>query len=321
MTRALAIAIGLAAFAALGWWFGWDGVAEALRRVSPAALAVYLALTVLAWGGATTRWWVVARAVDGAGAPGRMFGARLGGDAVGALVPSGRLAGEPLRVALVRGGRVTTSAATAGVALDRMLELTGNMLAGLTYVVVFATVREAGAAPWLLGALLVAGLALLALPVATLARGGHPFAWCYGPRARQALPRAGRWLDAVQRVEAHLGAGVRAHPRRLLLGLSLTVATEALLVAQYHTLLGAFGVALDLPTLLLVMLGGGIANAAPTPAGLGALEAAQVLAVGAATGQPELGFVVGIILRLHMVLLLAAGGVALLWLGTGRRGA
>ena len=57
----------------------------------------------------------------------------------------------------------------------------------------------------------------------------------------------------------------------------------------------------------MVLLGTGAARAAPTPAGLGALEVTQVALVGAAAGRPELGFVVAMIVRLHETLLLIVG--------------
>ncbi|MDX2170834.1 MAG: lysylphosphatidylglycerol synthase domain-containing protein, partial [Deltaproteobacteria bacterium] len=259
--------------------------------------------------------------VGGAAAPPRMFGARLAGDAVGALVPSARLAGEPLRVALVRGGGATTSAATAGVALDRLLELIGNMLAVLAYVAVFAGSRGATHAPWALALAMLVLLAMLAMPLRDLRRGRPPFGVLRRVAPLRLTARLQPWLAGLARVEQHVGAIVRDQPSRLLAGLALTLAVELLIIAQYHALLTAFGVGLDLPALLLVLMTGGLANAAPTPAGLGAMEAAQVMAVGAATGRPELGFVVGVIVRLHSLLLLAAGGVALVWLGAAPRAA
>lgn len=321
MTRALAICAGLAALGGLGWWFGWHGVGEALRHATPAGLAGYLALTVVVWCGYTARWWWVARGVGGAAAPPRLFGARLAGDAVGALVPSARLAGEPVRIALLRGRGSSTAAVAAGVALDRLLELIGNMLAVVVYVAVFAWSRGTTHAPWALALGMLVLLAMLAFPLNDLRRGRTPFGVGRRLLPARLLARLQPWLAALARVERHVGTMVRTQPRRLLAGLALTLAIELLIVAQYHALLAAFGVALELPALLLVLLSGGLANAAPTPAGLGALEAAQVVAIGAATGQPELGFVVGVIVRLHSLLLLAAGGAALLCLGMAPRAA
>jgi uncharacterized membrane protein YbhN (UPF0104 family) len=161
--------------------------------------------------------------------------------------------------------------------------------------------------PLLLGgamALLVASVAALLIRVR---RGHRPLAVLYGVRARAVAPRLITWMDGLRRVEDHLTSFVREHPRPLLLGVLGSLVIEVLTVAQYHALLSAFGIGLDLPTLLLVLLGGGVANIAPVPAGLGALEAAQVAIVGAAAGRPDVGFVVGVIVRLHTTLLLALG--------------
>jgi hypothetical protein len=122
-------------------------------------------------------------------------------------------------------------------------------------------------------------------------------------------------MDGIRRVEDHLIQFFRQHPRAFLLGLLGSVLIELLCVAQYHALLSAFGVALDLPSLLLVLLGGGLANAVPVPARLGVLEAAQVAMMSAASGEPALGFVVAVIVRLHETFLLALGFAALAYEG------
>jgi len=315
MRRGLALIAGLAALAGLGWWFGLAEVAAALRRASPAGLAVYALLTVLVWLGYTTRWWLVARTVGGGAAPARLLGARLAGDAVGALVPSARLAGEPLRIALVRATGIPSSAAAAGVTVDRLLEVIGNMLAVIVYVGIFAWGRGAAQAPWALAAGMLALLVLLSVTLRDLARGRRPLIWLHGPRARRAAPRRQHWFDALARVEGYVMQVFQAHPGQVLAGVTLSLVIELLVVLQYRALLAAFGVALDLPALVLVVLGGGLANVVPTPAGLGALEAIQVLMVGASTGRADLGFVVGVIVRLHETLLLAVGLAALAWFG------
>jgi uncharacterized protein (TIRG00374 family) len=122
--------------AALVWWFGVQPLGEAMAHVSGRGLAAYVLLTAVVVLGYARRWRLVARAVGGCPSLGRLVAARLAGDAVGSLVPSAKLAGEPLRVALARGGETTTTQSTAGVAIDRLLELIGNMLAVVTYVAV-----------------------------------------------------------------------------------------------------------------------------------------------------------------------------------------
>ena len=51
----------------------------------------------------------------------------------------------------------------------------------------------------------------------------------------------------------------------------------------------------------------GASRAVPTPAGLGAMEGAQVTLFAATAGRPELGFVVAVVMRLHETLWIAVG--------------
>jgi len=302
--------------AALAWWFGLEPVAQALAHASPGGLLVYLLLTAGIVLGCAVRWRLIIRAIGGSVSLGRLVMARLAGDAVGALVPSAKLAGEPLRVALARDAGTSAAQSAATVALDRFVEIIGNTLAVLAYVAIFCAVRgTVSDGAWLVAAtmaLLLIGLAALAF---RLRRGHRPLAPLYGQRARARAPRLAAWMDGVRQAEDHVVHFFHQHPFVFGVGLVASLLLEALTILQYHVLLTAFGVALDLPTLCLVLLGGGAANAAPVPAGLGALEAAQVAVVGAAAGQPALGFVVGIIVRLHETLLLAIGLAALAYRG------
>src|SRR5262249_26115979 len=152
--------------------------------------------------------------------------------------------------------------------------------------------------PLALAGIMVVLLIALAALVIRWRLGQRPLALLYGRRARALVPRFGAWVDGLREVEDHGIQFVHRHPRDLLAGELASVLIEILIVAQYHALLAAFGISLELPMLVLVLVGGGIARAVPVPAGLGALEAAQV-AVGVAAGQPTLGFVVGLIIRLH----------------------
>ena len=304
--------------AALCWWFGLEPLARALSGASAGGLISYGAITGLVVLGYGLRWRLVARAMGDDPPLGRLLTARLAGDALGALVPSAKLAGEPLRVALAREHGIPTAQAAAGVAIDRLLELIGNTLAVMAYVALFAWLRGAASVGQARTALAVvmAGLlvALVAL-IVRLRRGARPLALLYGARARALAPRLAAWMDGLHEVEEHLGRFFREHPRAFLTGVLGSALIETLCVAQYHALLTAFGIALELPTLLLVLLGSGVAGAAPTPAGLGALEAVQVAVVGATAGRPDLGFVVGVIVRLHETLLLGLGLLVLSYRG------
>jgi len=136
--------------------------------------------------------------------------------------------------------------------------------------------------------------------------GRHPLARLYA-LVERLWPGVSRWADGLRRFEEHVARFCREHPRDFAGGLAMSLLIEAVTVAQYAALFAAFAITLDVATLLLVLLGTGAARAAPTPAGLGALEATQVALVGTAAGQPELGFVVAMLVRLHETVLLGVG--------------
>src|SRR5215470_3505004 len=174
--------VPLLLLAALYWWFGLEPIVQAFSHVSARGLAVYLLLSALVVLGYALRWRMVAGAVGGRPPLAQLVAARLAGDAVSALVPSARLAGEPVRVALARGGG-STARSTAAVAIDRILEVIGNMLAVVAYAAIFCTVRGAswgGSAPLALAAAMLLPLAAMAVLVVRLRRRGRPFAWLYG---------------------------------------------------------------------------------------------------------------------------------------------
>ncbi|MGE0520769.1 MAG: lysylphosphatidylglycerol synthase transmembrane domain-containing protein [Candidatus Binatia bacterium] len=317
MTRWATAAAGIALVVALAWWFGLGDVGRALRGASPQGLALYGALTCMVLIAYGARWRLMARAIGHAPPLAHSVAGRLASEAVSALVPSARLAGEPVRIAVAHAHGAALAPATAGVALDRWVDLIGNMCAVLGYVAVIALARSqrAPANALLIGGAMAILLLLMIPPLFQLSRGRRPFAPLHGARARRLAPRFTRWFDALARVEGHIVVFFRAHPRTFLAAVAMALGTELLIVAQYAALFLAFGLALDLSTVAAVLLGGGLSRAVPVPAGLGALEAAQVLTVGSVTGDAELGFVVAVILRLHETLLLGLGLASLPLLG------
>jgi uncharacterized protein (TIRG00374 family) len=308
------VVLGLAVIGLLLSKFGTHDLVAALSRARPGALCVYGALTALVVLGHSLRWRLVARSLGSDPALGLLVQARLAGDAVGVLVPSGKVAGEPLRFALVRARCGDGPLTAAAVAIDRILEVLGNLACVLVYVAVFAhahstRMRGSGLPPLAVAAgLFVASVGVL---IASVRRGFRPLAFLHGPGMRRRFPRFARWADGIERMETHLVRFFRSHPGAFARGLLASVCIEALVVLQYHTLLGAFEIHLELPTLLMALVTSGLVRLAPTPGGLGALEAGQVALLQMSSGRAELGLVVGIVMRLHEVLMVGAGFAAL----------
>ena len=117
------------------------------------------------------------------------------------------------------------------------------------------------------------------------------------------------------RTEDQLIGFFRDHPLRFVLGVLGSLLIEVAIIVEYHFLLAAFGVALNLPTLLAVVVASGLTHVVPTPGGVGALEAGEVAVLGLASGRPEVGFIVGMVLRLHETLWMLAGVLLLVTQG------
>jgi uncharacterized protein (TIRG00374 family) len=111
------------------WRFATDATPVPPRLVVaavPVYVALWLATVVLhAW-----RWRLILRRL-GADLPlARLTRLWLAARAIGALVPSGNLAGEPVRVQLLTAHGMPAATAAGAVALDRSIELAGNMIVG-----------------------------------------------------------------------------------------------------------------------------------------------------------------------------------------------
>lgn len=299
--------LGLGAVGALFWLFGAGELLGALSLARPGLLLLYLALAVAVLLGYCARWRLVAAALGGPIPWRRLVEARLAGDAVGWLVPSARLAGEPVRVRLAMRGGLSGPQASAGVAIDRILEMLGNLVAVLVYVSLFSLSRAGGSMRFALVAAVTLGFAALASIVPILRAGGRPLAPLYGARARRALPRWAGVMDALRSAEEDVGRFFRLHPAAFLAGLGTSLAVEVVIVTEVHVLLRAFAVEIEVPVLLMVLLGSGAARAAPAPGALGALETSQIAALTLGGEAPALGFVVGGILRLHETFWTALG--------------
>lgn len=304
----LFLVAGLALFAALLHRFAAE-LPPALGRVSPVHLLLYLAAAGAVVVAHALRWQLVTRRLTASLPLARLVAARLAGEAAGALLPSGKLLGDPVRIALVYADGLPGPAAGAGVAVDRLLEAIGNILAAMLYVSLFMSFHRGSTGGGLMeiSAALLLFLPALGVPVFLLWQGRRPLRPLY--RLIERCRGAGwqRVLTAARATEDRLLLFFRQHPRTFLGGIAASLLIEGLVIIEYSMLLHAFGVSLPLPTLLMALVFSGLARAVPTPAGLGALEASQVAALALAGETAAAGFLVGLVMRLHETLFLAAG--------------
>jgi hypothetical protein len=289
------------------WRMFGDG-ASALVALVPARLPFYLGAALVVVFLRALRWRIVLLRLGVRLPLAPLARLWLAGRAVGSLVPSGTLAGEPVRAALLVGLGVSRPTAAGAVALDRSLELAGNMIAGPASVGV-ALVLGAGS---LAGTLVATATALAGLAL---------FVFVY-LRARQRRPALAvlfaaslfgrlRWLrplgEHAARADAALHDLLASHPGLVPAGLALSLAIECILLVELAALFALFALAVPLPFLLLSSIGIGIARVVPVSAALGSLEATQVgiFALGGRTAA--LGLTVGLVLRVAETLWILVG--------------
>lgn len=311
---ATGVAVGSLLLLVLYSSLGLQPVWAALRAINLPILLVYIAIAVIVRAAYSLRWQLLARRLGPVPSFSKFAGARLAGDAVSALAPVGRVGGDPVRIGLLYGEGVGGTRAGAGVVIDRIVEIMGNSFAAIGYVTVCAVAYAGGpaaaTAPALVGALVLPLVALLLL-LAQWRHGMRPLTLVAGTLRLRRRRRWARWLVALRQTEDDLGRLCGAHPLLLLSGLTGSLFIEGVIVAEHYCLFRAFGVSLDLPSLLMVLLTTGLSRAAPVPAGLGAMEAGQVAVLTATGSSPQVGLVVATLLRLHECLWLGGGLVAL----------
>jgi uncharacterized membrane protein YbhN (UPF0104 family) len=229
------------------------------------------------------------------------------------VLPTGRISGDPLRIALLRREGERVAMPTASVALDRFMEWVGNTFCALGCVSVFALSRTStggSGTTWLIVGMIVV-LATLVAPLTMLRLGWRPFRPLHRVRPRLKSVRLSRWLRLLYDTETQLIEVFRHHPAVFTLGTAGSLLIEITILAEHQLLLSSFEIHLGWPTLMMVVVTGGLARAVPIPAGVGALEASQVGLLAVASGDAALGFVVGIVIRLHELVWTLIGFAAL----------
>ncbi|MCS7038351.1 MAG: lysylphosphatidylglycerol synthase transmembrane domain-containing protein [Anaerolineae bacterium] len=311
-------------FSLLLWVLALLALFLVVRQAPPAAIwAVWRRLTVeqitalIAANAAvlvllTGRWWSILRGQGYRIGYHRPFGYRLAAFAVSYLTPGPQFGGEPLQVYLLhRREALPLTAATATVALDRLLELVVNfsfLILG-TGVVIGLGVAGPSATALLFGL----ALALLSLPLAyllMLARGRQPLARVLATLTRR-WSHGYRLATLMAEVENQAGRFCRQHPGHLLLALGVSLGAWAAMVAEYWLAARFLGVSLGPAQTVAALTAARFAYLLPMPGGLGAFEAGQLLALTALGFGPAEAMALALLIRGRDLVTAALG----IWLG------
>lgn len=316
LRRPLLAALGILLAAAVLVWTLRDiqlgDVVQALRQLTPAEIAIVLVVNLWVTIVFSLRWWVILRLLGCRATIAEVWAIRLAGFALSYLTPGTQFGGEPLQVALLQRRRpIASQTAAASVVIDRAVELLGNFTFLAFGLVLSLQLRlipgEAGEA------LAVVALALLALPLAFLGAvlaGVRPLTAVLTRLPLPAAWRSGAWARLLQwthTTEGEIVLFCREHPAGLAGAMGISLVSWGALIFEYGLLLAFLGIQLDPAGLIGVITAGRLALLVPVPAGLGALEASQVLALAALGYSRAQGLGLGLLIRARDLVFAVAG--------------
>lgn len=290
----------------------WSEIWAALQRLQSWQIAVFVLLNLAIFGLFSLRWWAILRILGYRVPYAQLTGYRLASFSVSYFTPGPHFGGEPLQVQWLRTRhKIPTSAALASVTLDKLFELLANftfLVCGVLIVV------GAGILPGTVRLPLIPiVVVLMLLPMfylLALATGRTPLS--------RIIPQRGRWASAaalVRDAEAQSIQFLAGRTRVVFVMGAISLGIWFAMVAEYWLLLYFLDGRLTLIETVSMLTAARIAILFPLPAGLGTLEASQVIAAQMVGLSPALGVTVVLLIRARDV---TFGLVGLWWGGRYR---
>lgn len=297
---------------------------SALAQLSLPDLLLLAGINLLVLATFSGRWWLLLR-VQGQCVPyRRLLSYRLTSFGISYFTPGSHFGGEPYQIyATSRWHGVPTNISIAAVTMDKLLEMLVNF-AMLVGGVAALLALSSGMAPWVERQLTLYSLVLLAIPLTllwALWQGHHPLTqtvvWT-GKRLRRPLTKH-RWFNALQQSESQAIWLCRQHPGVLGLALLVTLLTWVGVIVEFWLLTQMLGLSLSPLQAMTSLVAARVAILLPAPAGLGTLEASQVLAMESIGMDPSVGIAIAIVIRARDMIL-GLTGLALAGMAFWQRG-
>ncbi len=300
-------------------------VLAALGSLKPWQFLVILAIDLGIHSLMACRWWLIVRTEDRSVPYLPLVGMRLAAFGISYFTLGPQVGGEPLQLMYLRRHRHTSlPRATASVLMDKLLELLANFTFLILALMVIPRTQILGGFPALSAIGLVALLCLAAWPVVhilLLARGHHPLSAVIG--LLPFLRRDSRLLRHLRAAELLAGQFCRRHPFALVRAILVSLTAAGTSVLEYGLITAFLLSRLSFWQNVSAWSAGWLSFLFPTPAGLGALEASQVLALGAFGIPAGMAIAVAFVMRARDLifggtgLLIAAGTSASLKIQAG----
>jgi uncharacterized protein (TIRG00374 family) len=301
------------------WWSLRDlslaDISGSLRQVGATAILILLGINIFIFILISLRWWMILRAQGWRVALYSVIGYRLAGFGLTYFTPGPQFGGEPAQVYLLKQKEgIPVSPAATSVAIDKLLELLANFSFLLVGVSVLLGSGLMYSGNWL--AVIMFPLLLLSFPVIyllALRYGYRPVSHIVNKifKDTSIAIRYQGILTRINETEAMVSSFCKRNVVVLLAGAGLSIAIWALMIIEFGLMMQYLGVQFNLVQILIALTAARIAFLLPVPAGLGTLEAGQVMAMGLIGVSPAIGISLSLLIRARDILFGGAG----LWLG------
>ncbi len=301
------------------WWTLKDislvEIIDQFRGIGLEAIIILIGLNAIIFTLLSLRWWLILRTQGNPRSLLSLIKYRLAGFGVTYFTPGPQFGGEPLQVYLLnqREG-LKTSIAAASVTVDKLLELLTNfsfLLVGITVILFGGSFKGVPRIEVILLPIL-----LLVIPSAYLVflrRGHHPITsilrtvMVYFAESS----RFDRMVETLEEIENQVSEFCQENTNALLAATILSIGVWVLMVFEFSLMVRFLGINLNIMQVLVALTAARIAFLLPLPAGLGTLEAGQVVAMGLIGVNPVFGVSLSLMIRLRDVILGSIG----LWIG------
>jgi uncharacterized protein (TIRG00374 family) len=230
------------------------------------------------------------------------MGYRLTAFAISYFTPGSHFGGEPYQVyAVCHYHGVPVPISLAAITLDKVLEMLINLAVLLAGALILITMHS-GLAGWIEWQIIIYTLLLLSIPCALLValwRGRHPLTglinWV-GKLIRRPLLES-VWAKTIRQSEQQAIWLCHEHPHMVGLAFVITLCTWVGVIWEYWLLTSMLELSLTTQQLIASLVAARIAILLPVPAGLGALEAGQMLAMESLGLDPNVGVAIAVVIR------------------------
>ncbi|MBE0408908.1 MAG: flippase-like domain-containing protein [Anaerolineales bacterium] len=297
-------------------WLAFRGIAisdiaNILKNLHPTNIFILVVINFIILLMFSGRWWLLLN-TQGYRIPYlTLVKYRIASFGLTYFTPGPQFGGEPLQVYLLhQHSKVPTSVSLASVMLDKILEIMVIilfLLVGLTMIIFSGF--EFGISAW---QLLIGMAGILAIPISCfllLCTGRLPITWILSRISSNHFQklRSSKVSQMVISTEMQSSEICQSHTSTVFVALLFSLIIWFVIIFEYWIAFQFLGLTLDLSNTIILLTAARLAYFTPMPAGLGSLEASQVIAISALGLPAAMGISISLLARTRDMLLASLG--------------